>query len=118
MTVRTKEKVVPVQAFVHSQFLKLEEGGEKAEGPPREKSEIIAVSKFVTEPARVQVDYGITINLGNFESARIGVAVSVPCYFEELDAAYKWAAKWAESRVLKEQEEIRKTLRDSTEDDF
>lgn len=31
-------------------------------------------------PAYVRVDGGLTVNLGNYESARIGVSISVPCH--------------------------------------
>jgi hypothetical protein len=116
---KEKEKQVASQALVRRQFGSLDENGERAwEGEPEERGEILTISKFVTEPAQVKVEYGLTINLGNYESAKVGVAVSVPCYFEELEAAYKWAAKWAEDRVLKEQDQIRKSLQDRAEEAF
>lgn len=35
--------------------------------------------------AEVQVDSGITRNIGNYESARIGVSIRVPCANTEKD---------------------------------
>lgn len=99
------------------QFAKFDVGsGETAEEQATSETEIISVNKFVTEPAKVTVDYGLVMNLGNYETCRVGVAVSVPCYFEELDRAYKWAAKWAEDRVMAEQKSIRRSLLESARD--
>lgn len=119
MAARVKEKVVPVQAFVHSQFVRKDaKNGEVLKDESSDKMELVSVQKFVTEPAKVSVDYGLTLSLGNYETARVGVAVTVPCYFEELDHAYRWASKWVETRLNAEQESIRKMLRERTEDDF
>lgn len=71
-----------------------------------EAEDIIAVHKFATEPAKVMVDYALTINLGNFESAKIGVSVTVPCYVEEVDKAYEFAQAWAEERLTKERDMV------------
>jgi len=104
--VKQKEIKVPVQVLVSSQFLK----NGKAQGLAAGTEELIRVHKFVTEPAKVSVEYGMLINTGNYESARIGVQVTVPCYLEEIDTAYKWASKWAEERVNKEKDAIRKAV--------
>jgi len=37
---------------------------------------------FETEPAIVRVNAGVTKNLGNYESLRVDVAISIPCYKE------------------------------------
>ncbi len=71
------------------------------------QEQTLEVRNFLTEPARVSVDYGLTINLGNYESARIGVSVTVPCYTEEIDDAYAYAVEWATKRVAQEKSEIR-----------
>lgn len=66
------------------------------------EDEEISVHKFVTEPAKVTLNQGVTINLGNFENARIDVGISVPCYVEETDVAYTEASRWLEQRIVKE----------------
>ena len=71
-----------------------------------ESEDVIAIHKFETEPAKVTVDYALTINLGNFESAKIGVSVTVPCYAEELSQAYEFAQAWAEERLTRERDMI------------
>jgi hypothetical protein len=68
--------------------------------------DVIAVHKFETEPAKVTVEYALTVNLGNFESAKIGVSVSIPCYAEELEEAYEFAQSWAEERLTRERDAI------------
>jgi len=70
--------------------------------------ETLAVHSFVTAPASVSVEMGMTINLGNFESARVTVSVSVPCYKEEVESAHAYARKWVEDRVVEESKKIRK----------
>lgn len=47
--------------------------------------------------------------MGNYESARISIGVSVPCYFEELGDAHDFAVKWAEERVKAEVVAVRST---------
>ena len=74
-------------------------GPAKGGPPPAGEEDVIAVHKFETEPATVSVDYSLTMNLGNYESARISVSVSVPCYKEEIDEAYEFARAWAEQRL-------------------
>jgi len=78
-----------------------------------EDDDIISVHKFRTEPAHVQVDYSLTINLGNFESARVGVSVRVPCYAEEIDDAYAYAQSWVAKRVGEERDLIQGAKSDS-----
>ena len=77
-------------------------------GAPEAKDETIEVKTFVTQPATVEIGYGLTLNIGNYESARVDVKVSVPCYREETDAAYEYAKAWAESRVKQEVAAVRK----------
>lgn len=45
-------------------------------------SESREVHDFITEPAYVRYNAGVTRNLGNFESLRIDVSISMPCYVE------------------------------------
>lgn len=77
----------------------------KVEKEDSESSQI-SVHKFVTEPARVSVEYSLTINLGNYESARVCIGVQVPCYKEEINDAYAFAQSWVEGRVGEEKAAI------------
>lgn len=68
----------------------------------KEERNLIAVHRFVTEPARVGVEVGLTLNLHNYEFAKINVSVSIPCYKEEIDETYRYAQSWAKARLQTE----------------
>jgi len=73
---------------------------------PSHDDAVIAVHQFQTQPAEVAVEYKLVMNLGNYEAAHLGVTVKVPCYKEELDDAYDFAAAWAEDRLNAEKKKI------------
>lgn len=82
--------------------------GKTPSSPMEVKNEELEVALFVTEPAKVSIGQGLTLNLGNFESARIDVSIAIPCYREEVDAAYSYAQNWVEARLEAEVLSIRK----------
>ncbi len=55
-------------------------------GLDESKRETISVRKFVTDPAYVRMSAGSTINMGDYESLRVDVAITLPCYVEEIEA--------------------------------
>lgn len=61
--------------------------------------ETINVHKFETTPAQVGVNLKRTINLAQFnlayESATVGINISIPCYKEEVLSVYKEVSKTA-----------------------
>ncbi len=61
--------------------------------------EDLEIKYFETQPALVQAKYGLTINLKNYESARVDASVTLPCYVEEIPAAFNKAFEIAEERV-------------------
>lgn len=61
-------------------------------GVAEEKRKVLEVRRFETEPAYVRVNAGVTKNLGNYESLRVDVSLSVPCYVEEISAVEKKVA--------------------------
>ena len=70
-------------------------------------AETIAVHKFETTPAVVGLEQGMTVNLGKYESAKITVSISLPCYKEEIEEAYTKAQEFVESRLGKEIKELK-----------
>lgn len=72
--------------------------------------EEISVKTFSTVPAQVGVNNRMTINLGDYESAQVGVSVTLPCYVEEIEDAYAYASKFAEARMAEEVNDIRADL--------
>ena len=55
------------------------------------------------EPAFVRVNAGKTLNLGNYESLRIDVSISLPCLPEDINATYEQAADFAFSKLMDEE---------------
>lgn len=72
-----------------------------------EKEEVIEVRLFETAPAEVGISYGLTLNLGNFESARLDVSLKVPCYKEEIEEVFVKAEAFVTGKVKAESEEIK-----------
>ena len=67
-----------------------------------ETRKVISVRRFATDPAFVRVNKGFTSNMGNYESLRIDVSITVPCYVEEIDAVIVDAADKAHEAVTDE----------------
>lgn len=57
------------------------------------------VGVFQTETASVSVPISITHNVGNYESVKTGVIVTVPCYVEEIEEAFVFAKEMAERKA-------------------
>lgn len=62
--------------------------------------------------AKVRASNSMTLNLGNFESVKLEVAIELPCYVEELEEAFKTAKKLTDMKLNKEVAVIR-NYRDS-----
>jgi hypothetical protein len=86
--------------------------GKKPNIEEEQEEEEIEVRGFVVEPARVGVELSRTMNFGHgtFESARVGVTISVPCYREEIADAYAYAKEFAAERIGDQVSRIRKHL--------
>jgi hypothetical protein len=56
----------------------------------------------------VGVEASYTHNLGNYQSARIGVSLTVPCTHGEINEIYKFAQAWVDERMSELQEELTK----------
>lgn len=78
------------------------------EGLEDSEVEKLEVQTFETEPAFVRANFGLTINLGNYESARVDTSVTLPCYVEEIDEAYKKAIDTAAKKTLEQEKIIQK----------
>ena len=67
-----------------------------------------AVQDFEVEPAWVKAGYGLTVNLGNYESARCDAGVTLPTYVEEIPGAFARAWEIAKSEIQDQVKDIRK----------
>jgi hypothetical protein len=48
---------------------------------------------------RITVDASYTHNLGNYNSTRIGVSLSVPCAADEIDEVYEFVEGWCNTKM-------------------
>ena len=70
------------------------------------KEQLVEVSAFETAPATVSFGAGVTKNVGNYESLRVDVQLTLPCYVEEVEDAFKAARDWVDSTMDKELAEL------------
>jgi hypothetical protein len=55
---------------------------------------------FTQQPGMsISIQGGRTLNLGNHESAKIGVIITVPCDATSLTDAYEWATTWVSDKI-------------------
>lgn len=78
------------------------------EGAEENEEKELPVRRFETTPAHVRASYGLTVNLGNYESARCDVSVTLPCYTEEIEGAFVEAWKIAKREIQEQVKSIRK----------
>ncbi len=82
-------------------------GGDRETLSEKVEDKRIKVGVFQTATAKVSVSKGLTINLGNFESARVTVGLDLPCYVEETKEIEEVVNKMVEDRIQAEVLEIR-----------
>ena len=78
-------------------------------GEETQEETLLEVQTFNTEVATVSASYGLTINLGNYQSARCDAGVTLPTYVEELSEAFTKAWELAEAKVQEQVAAIKKT---------
>lgn len=66
------------------------------------EEEKIEVAQYLTTPANVGFACSMTKNMGNYESVKFDVSCHLPCYSEELDAAFAAAKKFVDMQLNKE----------------
>ena len=71
--------------------------------------EVLAFPEGV-QPAHVSATMGLTMNLGDYESAKISVTTTLPCYVEEIDDAYEAAKNYSGMKMLAERDFIKETV--------
>jgi hypothetical protein len=82
------------------------------------EEDTIAVHSFITTPAEIGVTLGGTINLGNFESARLDITCKIPAYREEIAEAYEYAFKFADERLNEQLKKMLGAAKERTSQDF
>jgi len=77
-------------------------------GKEEVSSERIRVRPFLTNVAVISVKAGVTVNLGNYESGRVDVMLSMPCYVQEVEDVYSQVKDWVDKKVAQEYKELNK----------
>lgn len=103
--VKIVKKTKPVTATVSSQMK--DHGKIVAESVTQNEVEVPAGLTEALNPStaqgaafcEVEVDASYTHNLGNYKSAKMGVALRVPCKHVEVDGVYDWTKAWIEKRI-------------------
>lgn len=80
-------------------------------GSEEQDEQRILVDTFETTPAEVTAKLGMTINLGNYESLRVDVAVTLPCYKEEISQAQQKAFELVEHELFKKVRETKESIK-------
>lgn len=75
-----RTRVKPVQEKRNGSIMVMSSGF----GIAQEDRQEIEVEPFEVEPAYVRINVGQTISTGNYESLRVDVAITLPCYAEEV----------------------------------
>lgn len=81
----------------------------KEEGDTEDVIEVMRFPEGV-HPAHVSATMGLTINLGDYESAKISVTTTLPCYVEEIDDAFEAAKNYSGTKMLAEKQFIEDTI--------
>lgn len=71
----------------------------EGKGVEKHTDEAIKVLQVPSPHSTVEVKLGFTKNLGNFESLRFDVGISVPCARGKEDKAYAFAYGWADEKL-------------------
>lgn len=75
-----------------------------------EKSDelVVPINPFPKDAPLAQVNYqsGLTINLGNYNSAKISVSITLPTTLDQINDCYKAAQEFVDTKVSEESEKI------------
>ena len=64
---------------------------------------------FTDPPCNVGFSAGLTINLGDFNNAKVQVSINVPCKHDEIDETFEFTKRWVDDNISELQEELEPT---------
>lgn len=71
-----------------------------------DSEEIPVMLSSTTEVARIRVERGYTINLGNYESAKVHVSVELPCDVDKVENEITALSTWVEELANAEADRV------------
>jgi len=99
--------------------IEVKASGEKEYTSVKDETKELETKFFLANPVRIFTDYARTINMGNYESAKISVGLSIPIGPEISDDMkalildrHKWATELIGTIVTEEEKGIRAYLRE------
>jgi len=95
--VKVERQTAEGKMWVHARICRPGESDEELE-----ESEEIEVQVFETEPAYARVGAGVTKKIREYESLRVDVGASIPCYREQLAEQMEVTAEFVAERLDKE----------------
>lgn len=89
----------PATAVVQDQFK--DKGAVISENTAHETVHEVPIKQTVpaAQLCEVCVDLSFTKNLGNYQSAKVGVSIKIPCDYTEVDKAFDYAKEWSDNRL-------------------
>ncbi len=71
-----------------------------------ESEQVVDAKVFDVPPCNVGVQASMTLNLGNYNSVRIGVSLHMPCLEKDLDETFTKAQQWVDGKMAKVQADV------------
>ena len=59
----------------------------------------LKVHKFITTPAKLTITKSNTTNLGNYNSKKLVISLTMPCYKEQIEESYKEVMEWVDAKL-------------------
>jgi hypothetical protein len=70
------------------------------DGSVQEEKEKIGEPILATAPmCNVGVGSGVTINLGDYNSAKLDVRINIPCEHSEIDEVFEFGKNWVDQKL-------------------
>jgi hypothetical protein len=78
-------------------------------GDKQAEQKTIPTTEPISTPATINVSSGITLNLGNYESLRVDVGITLPCKptKKDVEDTYAKALQFVEEKLAEQVAEIR-----------
>jgi hypothetical protein len=64
---------------------------------------------ITAHPCEVGFEASLTLNMGNFNSTRMGVSIMIPALHSEIDEVFEFAKDWVNDRMGKLAEEAKES---------
>jgi hypothetical protein len=102
-----EEKVKKIEGHAATLTVTVGKKKGKEETTVSEKTKTLAKIMFDKPPVYVGNSLGLTINLGNFESAKVSAYLNYPCKEEDISERFEKGWRIVEAEIAKESEGVK-----------